>query len=186
MGLSFLAQGPIVARLVAVSRSGFHCLRTGPVTAHDCFQKYRGPWSGRRSLSSGEPQKGVCHSFPDCRCGWLLGLGPGAPWLPQASSCSALPSDLPMSPSWTPCCLSSSPASWLPGKGNLHTLGLESHVPEARTFLHSLLFECLSSQVSSGCLFPVPCPDASGLDMVTWSHQGINNHPSWERICGIC
>lgn len=139
MGLPFLAQGPIVARLVAVSRSGFHCPRTGPVKAHDCFQKYRDPWSGRRSLSSGEPPKGVCR-FPDYRCGWLLGLGPGAPWLPQASSCSALPSDFPTSPSWTQCCLSSSPASWLPGKGNLHTLGLECPTCQEREHSYTLCF----------------------------------------------
>lgn len=128
VGLSFLAQGPTVAKAGSSEPKWFplsHCLGTGPVTAQGCFQKYRDPWGlgWGEALCPGEPQKGVCHRFPDYRCGWLLGLEPGAPWLVQASSCSALPSDLPMSPSWTQCCLCSSSASWLPWEGNLHILG---------------------------------------------------------------
>lgn len=120
---------PLLQRLVAVSLSGFYC----PIVWGQGYSLHRAAsrsteihegWG--RALCPGEPQKGVCHRFPDYRCGWLLGLGPGAPWLVQASSCSALPSDLlPMSPIWTQCCLSSSPASWLPWEGNLHILGLE-------------------------------------------------------------
>lgn len=149
VGLLFLAQGPTVAKAGSSEPKWLPLFgETGPVTG----LLPEDPWLGRRSLSPGESPKGACHRFPDYRCGWLLGRGPGAPWLVQANSCSALSSDLPMSEPQLDTVLSFFIPSQLVtvGREPSHTWLGVSHVPRVRTFLHSLPFECLSSQASSG------------------------------------